>query len=62
MVGPGLWQSKLATLAVEVPIFFIGIRLYVTATRAKDWVGTYATKMAVCKNPSPLNPAIRSMA
>jgi hypothetical protein len=42
MVGLGLWQSKLATLAVEVPIFFIGIRLYVTATRAKDRVGTYA--------------------
>lgn len=42
MVGLGLWQSKLATLAVEVPIFVIGIWLYATATRARDKVGTYA--------------------
>lgn len=39
MVGLGLWQSKAATLAVEIPIFAIGIWLYTTSTRAKDKSG-----------------------
>jgi hypothetical protein len=41
MVGLGLWQSKAATMAVEVPIFALGVWLYVRSTRAKDKVGAY---------------------
>ena len=41
MMGLGLWQSKVATIAVEVPIFALGVWLYVRSTRAKDKVGTY---------------------
>lgn len=41
MVGMGLWQSKAATLAVEVPIFATGVWLYVRATRATDKAGRY---------------------
>ena len=39
-VGLGLWQSTAATLAVEVPIFAIGVWLYAKATwSALDKVG-----------------------
>lgn len=41
MVGLGLWQSRAATLAVEVPIFAIGVWLYATSTRAKDNAGRW---------------------
>jgi membrane-bound metal-dependent hydrolase YbcI (DUF457 family) len=41
-VGLGLWQSKVATLAVEVPIFAVGAWMYATSTRATDKVGRYA--------------------
>ncbi|NPC54273.1 hypothetical protein [Caenimonas soli] len=41
MVGLGLWQSKAATMAVEIPIFAAGVWLYATSTRAKDKVGNY---------------------
>lgn len=39
LVGMGLWQSKLATLAVEIPIFTAGVWLYRRSTRAKDRIG-----------------------
>jgi len=39
MVGLGLWQSRAATLAVELPIFALGVWLYAGATRARDKVG-----------------------
>jgi hypothetical protein len=42
MVGLGLWQSKLATLAVEVPLLAIGVWLYVRATPGMDAVGRWA--------------------
>lgn len=41
LVGLGLWQSKAATLAVEVPIFAIGVWLYVRATPTMDKVGRW---------------------
>lgn len=41
MVGLGLWQSKAATIAVEAPIFAIGVWLYLRATRAKSKLGIY---------------------
>lgn len=41
MVGLGLWQSKAATLAVEIPIFAIGVWLYVTSTQASDKWGRF---------------------
>lgn len=41
MVGLGLWQSRAATLAVEIPIFAVGVWVYVKSTRAKDKVGSY---------------------
>jgi len=41
MVGLGLWQSKAATMAVEIPIFAVGVWLYAGSTSAKDKVGRY---------------------
>lgn len=41
MIGLGLWQSHAATLAVEVPLFALGVWLYVKATQAKDRIGRY---------------------
>lgn len=41
MVGLGLWQSRAATLAVEIPIFAAGVWLYARSTHAKDKVGRY---------------------
>lgn len=40
--GLGLWNSPLATLLVEVPLFAAGVWLYASATRARDSVGRYA--------------------
>ena len=42
MVGLGLWQSKLATLAVEFSLLAIGVWLYVKATPGLDAVGRWA--------------------
>jgi len=39
-VGLGLWNSIPATLAVEVPIFAVGLALYLRATRARRAAGT----------------------
>jgi hypothetical protein len=41
LVGLGLWGSKVATLAVEVPIFVIGVWLYATSTQANDKSGRW---------------------
>jgi len=41
MVGLGLWQSRAATLAVEIPVFAIGAWLYATSTQAKDSSGRW---------------------
>jgi membrane-bound metal-dependent hydrolase YbcI (DUF457 family) len=41
-VGLGLWNSIPATLAVEVPIFIIGVALYATMTRSRDRIGSIA--------------------
>lgn len=41
VVGFGLWQSRAATLAVEIPIFAAGVWLYATSTTAKDKAGSY---------------------
>jgi hypothetical protein len=42
LVGLGLWQSRAATFAVEMPIFIGGLWLYVTATPALDRTGRWA--------------------
>ena len=41
-VGMGLWNSKAATLAVELPLFALGVWLYVRTTRPKDALGRWA--------------------
>jgi hypothetical protein len=41
-VGMGLWNSKTATLAVELPLFALGVWLYVRATHPKDALGRWA--------------------
>ncbi len=38
--GFGLWNSLAATLAVEIPIFALGIYLYLRCTTARDRVGS----------------------
>ena len=40
--GLGLWNSLLATLFVELLIFFAGIFLYLKITKAKDKIGNYS--------------------
>ena len=39
-LGLGLWNSVAATVGIEVPIFIIGIALYVTITRSRDRIGS----------------------
>ena len=41
LVGLGLWNSRAATLMAEVPMFVIGVWLYLRCTRALDAVGRY---------------------
>ena len=41
-VGLGLWHSIPATIAVEVPLFILGLVLYLRATRARDRIGSIA--------------------
>lgn len=40
--GLGLWQSKVATVLVEVPLFAAGVWLYLRSTTARDRIGRYA--------------------
>jgi hypothetical protein len=42
LIGAGLWSSVGATLAVELPIFAIGLWIYLRATAARDTVGSRA--------------------
>lgn len=42
LVGLALWQSRFATLALELPLFAAGVWLYASATRAKDRGGAWA--------------------
>lgn len=42
LVGFGLWNSLPATLAVEIPLFAIGVWLYASSTRALDRTGRFA--------------------
>jgi hypothetical protein len=41
-VGLGLWNHWLPEIVLEVAIFFAGIWLYLTVTRARDRIGQYA--------------------
>ncbi len=41
LVGLGLWNSRAATLMAEVPMFVIGVWLYLRSTRALDAIGRY---------------------
>lgn len=41
LAGLTLWDSLAATLAVEVPLFLIGVWLYLRATRPRDRIGTW---------------------
>lgn len=41
LFGLGLWSSVGATLAVELPIFVVGLWLYLRATAASDAVGRW---------------------
>jgi hypothetical protein len=40
--GLGMWNSVPLTLAVEMGMYAAGLAIYLSATRAKDRVGTYA--------------------
>lgn len=42
LLGLGLWSSLGATLAVELPIFVLGLWLYLRTTRAVDGVGRWS--------------------
>jgi len=41
-VGLGLWNSIAGTMVVETVMLAVGVGLYVSATRAGDWIGRYA--------------------
>ncbi len=65
-IGLGLWNSVSATIAVEVTMYAAGAWLYLSMTRARDRVGTYAlwsflvfgllTYVANILGPPPPNP------
>ena len=40
--GLGLWNSPLATVAVELPIYLAGVWLYLGSTRARDGIGRWS--------------------
>ena len=40
LVGLGLWRSTAATLLVESAVFIGGVAVYLTATRARDRIGS----------------------
>jgi Lon protease-like protein len=40
--GLGLWNSKLATIAVELPMFVAGLWVYMQTTKARDAIGRWA--------------------
>jgi len=42
MVGLGLWNSLLGTLALEVGLFILGLVLYLRTTRPANRTGTYS--------------------
>ena len=46
-VGLGLWDSVWATLVLEIPMYAIGVWLYLRATRARDRTGRLATALLV---------------
>jgi hypothetical protein len=41
-LGLGLWNSLAGTLAVEVPMFAVGVWIYARATRPRDAIGRWA--------------------
>jgi membrane-bound metal-dependent hydrolase YbcI (DUF457 family) len=41
-VGLGLWNSRPATMAVEIALFVIGVAVYARTTRAINWRGAIA--------------------
>ena len=41
-VGLGLWNSLAGTVAVEVPLFVLGVWIYARATRPRDAIGRWA--------------------
>jgi membrane-bound metal-dependent hydrolase YbcI (DUF457 family) len=41
-LGLGLWNSIAGTMVVETGMLAVGVGLYVSATRARDWIGRYA--------------------
>jgi hypothetical protein len=41
-LGLGLWNSIAGTMLVEIGMLAAGVGLYVSATRARDWIGRYA--------------------
>ena len=41
-VGLGLWNSPMATLAIEMTLFAVGTAIYVMVTRARDRIGSLA--------------------
>ena len=41
-IGFGLWNSIASTIILEGALFFIGMIIYIRATRPRDGIGTYA--------------------
>jgi hypothetical protein len=41
VLGLDLWRSVLWTMVVEIPMFAIGVFIYVRSTRSRDRIGTY---------------------
>ena len=42
LVGLGLWNHRVATIAIEAALFALGIFIYWRQTKAKDKIGVYA--------------------
>ena len=71
-VGLGLWNSPVATLAIEITLFAAGTAIYVIVTRARDRIGSVglwaliallsAIYFAAIFGPPPPNAAAVAMA
>jgi uncharacterized membrane protein len=46
-IGLGLWNSVGATVAIELPMFAVGVWLYLRATRPRDGVGRWGLILLV---------------
>lgn len=67
--GLGLWNSRIGTIAVEVPMYLAGLWIYLSATRPRDAIGRWVFALLaatllllyVGNLTSPPPPSVRAL-